>query len=194
MTVSRDDRPMRAPAISCSVFLASACAGSGAATPPAPTPQEPRPQPEPVARITPEALTCALAEQLEAGRVECETAERLVTPDFAQVSTMSVQVAECSGERACFAVGHRSIGVVTRPPQPTPDLGVCMQKHFGALTSAPPTVGAHLECRHSMMPDGSNLPMLRRLDQVPEDACASGKTRCWVRPLKAGAHAVQQNV
>lgn len=132
--------------------------------------------------MTPEALTCAVAKQLEAGRVECEMAERSVTPDFARVATMSIQVAECSGQRACFAVEHRSIGVVTRPPQPTPELGACMKKHFGALTSPPPTIGADLECRHSMMPDASNIPMLRRLDQVPEDACASGKTRCWVKP------------
>ncbi|MGH1345977.1 MAG: hypothetical protein ACRBN8_30715 [Nannocystales bacterium] len=179
---------MRALAISWSVVLAGACAGPVGVPPPEtpsvlqPQQSPPEPEPEPVTRITPEALPCAVAEQLETARVECDAAERSVTPAFALVSTMSIQVAECSGEQTCFAVGHRTIGVVTRPPQPTPELAACMKRHFDALTSPPPTAGTHLECRHSMMPEGSSIPMLRRLEQAPEDACASGHTRCWVRP------------
>lgn len=104
-----------------------------------------------------------------------------MTPDFAHVTTYTVEARECSGV-SCFAVGMRSIGFTARPPSPSPALRRCLQARFDVLETVPPAHGMWVECRHAMKPEGFASPMLKRLERAPDDACASGQTRCWVKP------------
>ena len=165
------------------------CAPSQVPGPPAAAPDSPEPAapgPTPDAEAPAETLSCALARQLEEGRLSCEAEERTANPDFAQVFTMSIEARECAGGVGCFAVGTRSIGFTSRPPGPSPALARCMGKRFDELTAPPPKHTTQIECRHSMTPHGFASPMLTKLDQAPQDACISGKTRCWDTTTSAG--------
>ncbi len=141
----------------------------------------PSPVPETVDyRSTSEALTCEIAQQLEALRTSCEAAERELTPDFARRVTYRVEVVAC-GDATCLDADWTSLGFASRPPAPSPALHACVREGVDAIRpriQVPP--GFRMLCAQSQVPDGFGGALLRKSIQPPDEACASGKTRCWV--------------
>lgn len=132
-------------------------------------------------KSTPEALACDVAQQLEALRTGCEAAEREITPDFARRVTYRVEVVAC-GDATCLDADWTSLGFASRPPPPSPALHACVREGVDVIrprVQVPP--GLRILCAQSQVPDGFGGALLRKPTRPPDDACASGKTRCWAR-------------